>query len=164
MAFSRPTLACDEVLTKAAQLMLAAMEVAETEQSIEDMLEALKTPGESFEGLKTLYFNCWVIRDKDIQVFMAREQYIRQALLLTVRSWVIRHGILPQCQVGQVVKVSGYHARPLAIVSDILATDALYLLHFVAPDSGGDKMIMVPFEAVHDLAQPPEAFQLMMLT
>jgi hypothetical protein len=161
MTFSRPTLACAEVLTKAAQLMLAAMEVEETEQSLEDMVEALKTPGEAFEGLKSLDYNCWVIRDKDIQVFMAREQYLKQALLLTVRSWVIRHGILPQCKVGQEVEVSGYHERPLAIVSEVMAEDGLYLLHFVAPDSGTDRMVLVPFEAVHDLAQPPEAFQLM---
>jgi hypothetical protein len=160
MAFSRPTLACTEVLSKTAQLMLAAMEVAETEQTIEDMVEALKTSGETFEGLKSLDYNCWLIRDKDIKVFLARDQYRNRALIESVRVWVTKHNILPQFAVGDEVRVKCDQEEFSAVISEILADEGIYRVYLVARCDYGARMGTVPFEAVHDLAQPPEAFQL----
>lgn len=160
MRITRPTLVCEEVYVKAAQLMLSAMGVPEDEQSLDDMVEALKEPGEVFEGLKSLEYNSWIIRDQDIQVFMAKENYRVQALKDVTRDWVARHRILPQCEVGQEVKVKGEQGMALAIISEVLQADGMYRAHFTQ-SSDREKMASVPYEAVHDLAQPAEAFQLM---
>ena len=159
MRITRPTLTCTEVYSRAAQLMLSAMGIPDDEQSIEDMVEALKEPGEAFEGLKSLEYNGWMIRDLDIRVFMDKATYHLQALKDVTRDWVARHRILPQCEVGQEVSVQGEQGMFMAIMSEVLPADGLYRVHFTQ-DNDREKMVTVPYEAVHDLAQPAEAFQL----
>ena len=159
MRISRPIFASLEVERKTASLMLAAMEVPESDESMADMLEALSVVGDAFESLKSLEYNCWTIRDQDIKVFMAKTEYRLRAYQEVVREWVARHRIQPQCKVGQEVKVTTEQGIVCGMICEILPADGIYRILFSAAPDGPSKGY-VAFEAVHDLAPDANQFQL----
>ena len=143
--FQRPTLHSEETCQIAARMLIA--DPLAKEDWFDDVALAIQNARNTFDALKELDDMGWEISDEIIESFLG---------LTEIR----RHGVIAQLQPGSMHKVKINGAMRDVVIAEIYDSRAQYRAVYSAPDKTGLQEAFVNFEVLHDLASPPERFQL----
>lgn len=156
--FPRPTLQSEETCQIAARRLIA--DPLAKEEWFDDVALAIQNARNTFDALKELDDMGWEISDEIIESFLGLNEIRAIALYQAIEAWVGRHGVIAQLQPGSMHKVKISGAMRDVVIAEIYDSRAQYRVVYSVPDKTGLQEAFVNFEVLHDLATPPERFQL----
>lgn len=156
--FPRPTLRSEETCQIAARMLIT--DAFAKEDWFDDVALAIQSARNTFDALKELDDMGWDISDEIIESFLGMTETRAIALYQAIEAWVRRHGVIAQLHPGSTHKVEINGAMRDVVIAEIYASRAQYRVVYSVPEKSGLQEVFVNFEVLHDLATPPEQFQL----
>ncbi|QMI49920.1 hypothetical protein [Burkholderia sp. MBR-1] len=132
------------------------------EQAVADMTRALGWGGCTFDLARALADRGWEVDDELLRILGDADFEILEARDAYVRRWVAAREVVPQRDVGDVVRFD-YQRSP--VDGEIRRIDRQHGTYTIFCESlghvregDGTHGIVVPFEVIHSLFRPPETF------